>query len=290
VLVHVDHRMRAGSAAEADHVAMVARHYGRPFVRAAVDASVGHIRGGSPEQRLRVARYDALARTCARLGLATIVTGHTRDDQVETVIMRLFSGAGGLAVAGMRPVQSLDTAAGTVTIARPLLDVPRVELEPLVTERGFATICDPSNDDHRFRRNAVRHDILPALRRHFGGFDGALLRTVDLVARDATVVDGVAEEVAASALTITPEGVTVDRRSLRELHPAVATRVVRRAVEVLAGDELRELTYERVEAVRLAAAGRTGAIVELPHGVVVRVCRQQVVFAPRDQVQHDQLA
>jgi tRNA(Ile)-lysidine synthase len=138
--VHVDHGLRPGSAAEADVVEAAAAALGARFRRERVD--VGD--GPNLEARARAARHAVLP--------PGTLTGHTADDRAETVLLHLLRGAG---------------PAGAVGIARsatrPLLDLRRADTEVVCAALGFAPVHDPSNHDPRFRRNRVRHELIPLL-------------------------------------------------------------------------------------------------------------------------------
>ena len=137
--VHVDHGLRRGSAAEADVVAEVAARHGAAFETIRVE--VGD--GPNLEARARRARYAALP--------DDVLTGHTADDQAETVLLNLLRGSG------------LDGLAGYDPARRPLRLLRRRETHKLCADLGIQPVHDPSNDDPRFRRNRVRHELLPLL-------------------------------------------------------------------------------------------------------------------------------
>lgn len=138
--IHVDHGLRAGSAAEADVVARAAAQVGAEF--RAVQARVED--GPNLEARARAARYAALP--------DDVLTGHTADDQAETVLLNLLRGAGLDGLAGIR-----DRA------RRPLLDLRRHETHELCRSRGLEPVEDPTNASPDHRRNRVRHEVLPLL-------------------------------------------------------------------------------------------------------------------------------
>ncbi|HQV58093.1 MAG TPA: tRNA lysidine(34) synthetase TilS, partial [Ilumatobacteraceae bacterium] len=141
--IHVDHQLRAGSAAEADIVAVHAAALGARFERRVVDVGPGP----NVEARARAARYAVLP--------FGVMTGHTADDQAETIILNLMRGSiGGL--SGMRAT----TERG---VQRPLLNLRRSDTVAVCAEMGIQPISDPSNADLSLRRNAVRHRILPLL-------------------------------------------------------------------------------------------------------------------------------
>ena len=137
--VHVDHGLRSGSAAEADVVAMAAARFGAGFRAVRVTVAPGP----NLEARAREARYGALPHD--------VLTGHTADDQAETVLLNLLRGAGTAGLAGMRRDR------------RPLLDLRRAETVALCAELGLSPVVDPTNTSPAWRRNRVRRELLPLL-------------------------------------------------------------------------------------------------------------------------------
>ncbi|MGH9169955.1 MAG: tRNA lysidine(34) synthetase TilS [Acidimicrobiales bacterium] len=137
---HVDHGLRAGSAGEAALVAGAAGRLGAGFVALTVDIRPGP----NLEARARLARYANLP--------AGVATGHTADDQAETILLNLLRGASTDGLAGMR--------SGT---RHPILRLRRFETHALCAELGLEVVEDPSNDDRSYMRNLVRHELLPAL-------------------------------------------------------------------------------------------------------------------------------
>jgi len=149
---HVDHALRAESAGEADAVAARCAELGVSFARRRV--AIGQ--GAGLEARARRARYRALRAMAAEAGAGWIVTGHTLDDQAETILMRLARGAGPTALLGMRE-------AGPGPIVRPLLDVERAALRSWLARRRIDYREDPSNESLRFERNRVRKLVMTVL-------------------------------------------------------------------------------------------------------------------------------
>jgi tRNA(Ile)-lysidine synthase len=215
--VHVDHCLRPGSDREADVVAETAAWAGARFE--ARRAPVAE--GPNLEARARAARYGALP--------PGALTGHTADDLAETVLLHLLRGAG------------LDGVAAMTTDHRPLLGLRRAETAVLCRQLGLATVEDPSNHDPRFRRNRVRHEVLPLLDDVAGRDVAALLaRTARLVADDVALLDELA-----AALDAT------DATQLAAAPPALARRAVRRW---LRGEH--PPSSAAVERVMAVAAGR----------------------------------
>ncbi|WP_229400897.1 tRNA lysidine(34) synthetase TilS [Micromonospora okii] len=186
-LVTVDHALQDGSDRRAADVAAWA--VGAGFAPAeAVRVDVAG-RPGGPEAAARVARYEALADAARRHGAAALLTGHTRDDQAETVLLALARGAGPRGLAGMPPRRDL---AG-VPLLRPLLDVSREETRKACAALGLTPWDDPHNTDPSYARARVRADVLPALVRALGpGVLDNLARTARLVAADTAALDALA--------------------------------------------------------------------------------------------------
>jgi tRNA(Ile)-lysidine synthase len=157
--LHIDHGLHADSQAWAEHCRQLALEWGVSCLVLRVD--VDHARGYGLEAAARDARYHAFAASLQqgeRLMLA-----HHRDDQAETVLLKLLRGAGPEGLGGMRPTRRL----GNGLLWRPLLDTPRDVLRRYVEQHELPCIDDPSNNDARLSRNYLRHEILPRLSQHW---------------------------------------------------------------------------------------------------------------------------
>ena len=207
--VHVDHGLRPGSAAEADVVAAAATRFGAKFraERAPVEP------GPNLEARARDARFAVLP--------ADVLTGHTTDDQAETVLLNLLRGAGLDGLAGMGPGR------------HPIIGLRRAETRALCDDEGLVPVRDPSNEDPTFRRNRVRHQLLPLLDDLAQRDVAALLaRQADLLREEAALLDTLAAvidptDARALAAAPTPLARRAVRAWLREGHPPPAEAVER---------------------------------------------------------------
>jgi tRNA(Ile)-lysidine synthase len=171
-VVHVDHGLREGSAQEAGLVAEAAERLGAAFRAERVDIPPGP----NLEARARAARFSVLP--------ADVATGHTMDDQAETVLCNLLRGAGPDGLAGMRPGPH-----------HPLLALRRSETRAVCEEAGLEWVEDPTNADPRHLRNRVRHELLPMCADIAGRDPVPLLsRLAELVAADDELLDELATE------------------------------------------------------------------------------------------------
>jgi tRNA(Ile)-lysidine synthase len=152
---HLDHGMDPGSAERAAAAAGLAERLGVPFV--SERREVPHLRlpSESPEAAARRVRYGFLEEVRLRENARWIATAHHRDDQAETVLLRLLFGSGWEGLAGIRPVHG--------AVVRPLLDISRQDLLRIVDEAGLTPVQDPTNLDMETPRNRVRHRILPTI-------------------------------------------------------------------------------------------------------------------------------
>ncbi len=149
----VDHRLRPGSERDVDAARAQAEALGVPFDALAVQVTPG----ASLQARARDERYAALLVCARKRGAARVAVGHTRDDQAETVVMRILRGAGIAGLAGITPRR-------TDGVVRPLIDCDRAEVHAFAREHCPTIAWDDSNRDARFERVRVRETVLPALR------------------------------------------------------------------------------------------------------------------------------
>jgi len=207
--------------------------------------------GGGLEQAAREQRYAFLLAAARAAACTRVATGHTRDDQAETVVLRLLRGSGATGLAGIQPAR----ADGVV---RPLLDLGRDDVLAYLDRRGLAWVEDSSNRDPRFRRNRLRLEVMPALRR--------------LEPRADEVLATVAREMRARAELERRLGEELLRRCLAPDDGLDLARVARAADRVLVlrawllrrRGHLRRLGAAHFDA--LARCDRSGARVQLPRG------------------------
>ncbi|MEV1329570.1 tRNA lysidine(34) synthetase TilS [Micromonospora costi] len=261
-LVTVDHGLQPGSAERAAAVADWAGEVGLTPVEAVRVEVAG--RPGGPEAAARDARYEALVAAARRHGASALLTGHTRDDQAETVLLALARGAGPRGLAGMPAERDL---AG-VPLLRPLLAITREETRAACTALGLKPWVDPHNSDPAYARSRVRAEVLPALVRALGpGVLDGLARTARLVADDNAALDDLAD--AALAAARHPDGGLAVPR-LAALAAAVRGRVLHAWAREL-GAPPSALSHRHVAALdTLVTAWRGQGAAYLPGGLRVR--------------------
>jgi tRNA(Ile)-lysidine synthase len=220
--VHVDHGLRPGSAGEADVVRAAAERFGARFSAVSVEVAPGP----NLEARAREARYAALP--------PGVLTGHTADDQAETVLLNLLRGAG------------LDGLAGMAPGGHPLLGLRRAETRALCAGLALTPVEDPSNADPTHRRNRVRAELLP-LANAIAERD-----VVPVLARQAATLRDEAAFLDGLAAGLDP----TDARALAAAPAVLARRAVRRW---LAGGQPHPPDRATVERVLAVARGEARA-------------------------------
>lgn len=264
--VVVDHGLQDGSAAvaQAARAALDALGY--------VDAAVVRVEvvddGTGPEGAAREARHTALEREAAARG-ATLLLGHTRDDQAETVLLGLARGSGARSMAGMA-----GRGGGRLRpLLRPLLDLPRATTHACCAELGLVPWSDPHNVDPAYARVRVRERVLPVLEAELGpGVAAALSRSAGLLRADADLLD----KLAAQARPGVERDGGLDCAGLAGLPLALRTRVLR---DWLRGAGAHDVGADHVAAVdALVTAWRGQGAAHLPG---VRVARTDGVLRAR---------
>ncbi len=239
-VLHLDHMLRGEESREdARFVESLAEGFGLPFELREVNVAEAE---GNLEQAARCARRRFFLDAMSEGRVERVALGHTRNDQAETVLYRFLRGSGTAGLAGMRPV----TRDGFV---RPLLHATRAEVEEYLRQRGVAWREDSSNRDTRFRRNLIRHRLLPSLAEEW---NPCIVETLAGVARVAADEEeywhGLIEPLASDLLRREQQAVVIDAARLAGLPRAVARRLIRGAIETVKGD-LRSIDVRHVEAV-----------------------------------------
>jgi tRNA(Ile)-lysidine synthase len=261
--VHVDHRlegspmMRSAAVAVAERLGVALR-----IVEVSVDD------GPSPENAAREARYRALGDALEPGEL--LLTGHIRGDQAETVLGNLLRGAGLDGLAGIPGSRG--------RIVRPLLDVTRAQTRELASLLGLPWVEDPANLEEGPRRNLLRREIIPFLEaRTNPSLEAALARTATTLARERDLAERLADRVVYATGAGTA---TLPAPLLETIHPALAARIVRRALRSLAGPHAGTLgDVDRVMRVVVGTESRA----ELTGGVHVERVDALVVLDTTDE-------
>ena len=273
-VAHLNHKLRGESSEkDAAFVTEYASSLGLPCVVESEDVErFCEEQGVSIETGAREMRYAFLERVASCVSAQKIATGHTADDQAETILMRLLRGSGAGALAGIRPVRD-------GKVIRPLLDTTRQEVVAYLNAQGLAYCTDETNADTRHLRNHVRRSLLPALRQDYNPeIVKVLCRVGDVLRTESTYMDHETERAFNSCVTGVDNGqVKMDIRTGKSLPVALQRRLVRHLVHA-AGGQMQELTFDHIERFREFLKGKkNGRLLNLPGGLIVERRREQIV-------------
>jgi len=227
-IAHLHHGLRPDATDDETFCRELSRSLNKRFFSEREDVgALAQQWGTSLEDAGRRARYAFFERAGAEASAERVATGHTADDQAETFLLQLIRGAGPRGLAAIAPVRD--------RVCRPLLEVRRDDVRAWLEARGVPFRTDLTNTDEAFTRNRVRHRLIPLLQQEFSP------AIVDVLAREAAIarddeehLQAEAIEVARSVVLASEHDVAVDAAALRSLDPALASRVARIALAVLA--------------------------------------------------------
>lgn len=265
VVAHLDHCLRGKAGAEdARFVAACAAEHGLECVVERADVgALARAEHRSIEDAARRVRYAFLRRAARATSAARICTGHTRDDQAETLILHWLRGSGLAGLSGMPPRNG--------DIARPLLDLTHTDTVAYCAARGWQPREDATNADTTYLRNRVRHELLPLLEHYNPNLRDTLIRNAALIAGDERYLEEQTESAwTACLMRADTSAITLSISALMKLPLALQRRVVRRMATSLLEDA-SSLTARHIFAVeRLISSGASGDSLALPGGLRVR--------------------
>jgi tRNA(Ile)-lysidine synthase len=271
-LAHLNHRLRCTAARDEQFCREFAERVGLPITVESIDVgSYAQTQRLSVEDAARRLRYDFLHRTAESVSADRIAVGHTRDDQAETLLLKLIRGAGLTGLGGIYPRRGI--------VVRPLLDVGRADLRRHVELRGHSWVEDETNEDLRNPRNRIRHRVLPELDLAAGASSvPAIARAAANGREDGQWLDELADRRFDAMVVRGNAGLEIDVSALMAEPPPLRRRVVLAALRLAAPN--REIGLDHVEAALEVAAGESagvdvpGARVELRHGKMVLLREQ----------------
>jgi tRNA(Ile)-lysidine synthase len=285
---HINHQLR-GPESDGDEAFVIAQ---ADKLNLAITTKRLDVRGFARENKLSIETAARKLRIESLLDIAQVndcewvATAHQRDDNAETVIQRLVRGTGFRGLGGIWPVRKFapasccrKTAAG-VGFVRPLLCVRRDEIVEYLSKRNLKWRIDRTNDDCKYRRNYIRHRLLPALQQQC---NGSIVEQLSELAQSAqkfySLVCSSVEEIWPQLTDCTADNVTLDLKSFLAQPPAVKVEMIRRSLTYLGGGE-RDLTHRHYERVlQLSRQNISGREIGLPDGFVVWCEYGKLIFA-----------
>ena len=284
---HLDHGIRGDESAEdARFVRDLCARWGLPCTLQQADVPrLADEQGLALEEAARRARYRFLGELARSLGGRSVVVAHNADDQVETVLMHFIRGSGLAGLCGMRPVSPMEELRGIgmgteeklprsrgIRLLRPLLGVPRAEIEAYCAAQGLDPRFDRSNLDRTYFRNRLRHELIPTLESYNPNIREVVRRTAEALAGDYEVLRSLLEETWPRVVRDeSAEAIRYHRQRFVALPLGLQRSLLREGVHRLRRS-LRNINWVHIDdAVRIAQEGDTGAQATLPAGLLLTV-------------------
>ncbi|MGB6874380.1 MAG: tRNA lysidine(34) synthetase TilS [Dehalococcoidia bacterium] len=318
-VAHLNHQLRGvESEADAQYVSNLAGSLGIPITIDRQDVAAYRIeRNFSVEEAARELRYAFLARVAREVGANRIAIGHTRDDQVETILMHILRGTGITGLCGLAPCspmaydsQRMSWPASppslrdsplslratcpprlgrrersNLLVIRPLLDITREETTSYCQEHRLDPRIDSSNRSLSFFRNRLRLQLLPLLRQYNPSVDQALLRLADIAKEDNAFIEQQASELWNEVARQENNAIYLDKKQIASLPIALQRQLLRAAVTKLAGDT-RDIEASHIEAARSLLNKPVGKRISLPHGFICQGGYDELVVASTAKQSH----
>jgi tRNA(Ile)-lysidine synthase len=282
-VLHFNHLIRGADADEDEKfVAALAEQWGLEFRRSSVD-----VPAYAAEHKLsleaggREARYRFFESLLEQQELEVVATGHTTDDQAETVLMRVLRGAGIKGLGGIRPRREVQGCGRDArSIVRPMLAVRRAEVRAYLQSLPQPWREDATNADLQYTRNRIRHGLIPLIETRFQPAAVPALAQIAEVAREEEDYwQGEVRRIIPNVVSDSGASLTVDIARLLALHVALQRRILRECSHKLNVQlDFEHLTQLLAAARGCESTGPTGTVCELPGGWRVLRERQSLRF------------
>lgn len=280
VVANADHGIRKDeSRRDSEFVRQLAKDRGLHFEHEKLDLQKYCSQGLSTEEAARRSRYDFLLTVASNLEANVLATGHTLDDQAETVLLRVIWGCTMAGLCGIYPARE----ERGVKIVRPLLHAEKSQAISFLQEISTSYCEDSTNADTDYRRNAIRSEVLPKLREMNPNILDILSRIADSIREDYLFLDSVKKSTLADKLS-GQEG-TAEIAELALFSSAVRREAFKRLF-LKAGGDKKKLAYKHWKAVdKLMKSGGQGNSLHLPGDVTVRKTQGRLVFSGKKEVE-----
>jgi len=283
-VAHLDHRIRGWeSRDDAAFVARLAAEWGLPATIEAHDVPwLARESKLAIEEAARQARYSFLVQVALAVGAKRIAVGHNADDQTETIVMHWLRGSGLAGLRGMLPLTDLeemrleaawpDHPPLDLQLIRPLLEIPRAEIEAYCLEHELKPRFDRSNLDTTYYRNRLRHELIPCLESYNPNIREVLRRSAQVIGDDYSVLQAQLERVWPVVVSSESErAITFDLARWRALPTSLQRSTLREAVHRLRRS-LRNINRIHIEnALWALRAKPAGTQVTLPQGLMLSI-------------------
>jgi tRNA(Ile)-lysidine synthase len=271
-IAHLNHQLRgAESEADASYVADLARQLAIPATMEKRDVKGYQARERlSLEEAAREVRYSFLAQVAGAIGAERVAVGHTRDDQIETILMHLIRGSGTRGLRGLQPATLWQSGVDSLTIIRPLLEISHQETENYCHQHRLTPRLDASNLSLSPLRNRIRQQLLPLLESYNPSVAEALLRTGRIAGDDIDFLDEQVARLWDEVARQEKKSIILDKKGFDQLPPTLKRYLLRALVERLLGSA-KDIEMRHVEEMMSLATKAAGKRLSLPGGLTFSV-------------------
>lgn len=266
IIAHVNHGVREEALEDELFVKSIGDSLGIPYYSKTVDM-VGYARENSisQEEAGRELRYGFFRDLLAKYDKGRIAVAHNKDDQAETLLMRIFRGTGIDGLKGMDFIQG--------DIIRPILNIEREEIEEYIEEKGIETVLDKTNLLPIYTRNQIRLELIPYIKENFNpNLINALWRLSEITSLDSSFLERYASERYRGILKSKEKGLVIlDRDKFKKEDKSIRNRIIRKSIEELLND-LQGFSREHIDSVDgLFKSGKTGKELHLPREIIANI-------------------
>ncbi|NLK00419.1 MAG: tRNA lysidine(34) synthetase TilS [Clostridia bacterium] len=277
-IAHLNHRFRGKEAEEdARFVERLAQSLNLDYTSGSKNVpDFIDSRGLSAEEGARIVRYQFLNHVAKTVGAEKIALGHNANDQAETVMLHFLRGTGLRGLGGMKPTRG--------KIIRPLLEIKRREIESYCEENRLEYRIDSTNREFIYRRNKIRHQLLPTLEGYNPRIIHTLNRMAEVVRAESDYLIRDTDKSFKKIVSVKDEGlIEIGVHDFLSAHKALQRRLIRKCFARLTGSR-KDLDFGHIERTRLLILkGGTGKRVDLPGNVSVVKSYDQAIFKKRGQ-------
>lgn len=264
VVCNLDHGLRGKeSRDDSSFVKKYSKKYGLKFIHKKVNLKFARPKGLSVEEIAREARYKFFNEAAARARANVIATGHTLDDQAETVLMRLIKGASLKGIVGISPVRE----EGRFKVIRPLIELEKNEITRYLDSSEIPYRIDSTNIEPIYFRNVVRAEIMPFLERYNPRLKRVLFNLAEHLREDFEFISGEKDRIQREIVRKKGPNVEVRLKDIVVQPRAIQKEILRDSLEK-AGGEVKKLSFRHWKEIEaLIKTGRNGNSIDLPGSV-----------------------
>ena len=251
---HFDHQLREVSSQQAAQLLELLSGWGFECELGSQDVGLfAKTNKMGIEESARVCRYSFLMTLAEKHGAQAVLTAHHQDDQVETVLMHFLRGSGLNGLSGIRPVEFLKQFSEKIPLWRPMLNISKEEILAYCDERDIHALEDETNQDKRFYRNRLRHEVIPLLEHVQPSFRSIVSRNARVFELDRQVLERITDEAFALCVKKADDGgvLIIDRDLWEKQDEAIQARILIKATNQLR-PEMRDVGFEELKRARNA--------------------------------------